>query len=117
MLFADYWLARWGLAQLSRMDQRQDQQIAKQEPWMHIPLSRPVVWATSPCPSAAWERADGSPYLRALQDIRFPLPVAGGLWANALSLRGQLTLELAGPHRFAAHGSPAAQDGAVGQRV
>ena len=46
-----------------------------------------------------------------------PLPVAGGLWANALSLRDQLTLELAGPHRFAAHGSPAAQDGAVGQRV
>lgn len=50
MLLADYWLARWGLAQLSRMDQQQDQQMAEQEPWMHIPLSRPVVRATSPCP-------------------------------------------------------------------
>lgn len=44
MQLADYWLARRCLAQLSRMDQRQDQQMAEQEQWMHIPLSRPVVW-------------------------------------------------------------------------
>lgn len=117
-----------GLAQMGWNDWRQDRQIAEQERLMHITLSRPVVWGDITLPAGSHvlrdlpegdvERADGQPDLRALQDIRFPVPVeVGGLWVNALSLTGQLVLELARPHRFVAHEGQPAQDCAAGDMV
>lgn len=117
-----------GLAQIGWNDWRQDRQIAEQERLMHITLGRTVVWGdiTLPAgshllrdlPEGGVERADAQPDLQAVQDVRFPLPVeVGGLWINALSLTGQLVLELSRPHHFAARDGRPAQDCAAGDMV
>ena len=94
----------------------------------NLTLTRAVVWGdiTLPAgshvyrdmPAGGVERADGQPDLRTVQDIRFPVPVElGGLWVNALSLTGQLTLELSRPQQFAAHKGRPAEDCAAGYMV
>ena len=105
----------------------QDERQAEQDRLMHITLKQPAMWGdiTLPAgshlqrdmPEGGVERADGTPDLRALNDIRFPHPVqvggtvgekVGGIRVNALSMGGQLVLELDRPHQFAAQdGKPA----------
>ena len=94
-------------------------QQAEQDRMMNITLSQNVVWGdiTLPAgshlqrdmPEGGVEHADGTPDLRDLNDIRFPRPVSvSGIWINALSMGGQLVLELDRPHQFAAqNGKPA----------
>ena len=116
------------LVQMTLSQRYSDAQMAEQERLMHITLTRAVVWGdiTLPAgshvyrdmPEGGVERADGQPDLRAVQDIRFPVPVeVGGLWVNALSLTGQLTLELSRPQQFAAHKGRPAEDCAAGYMV
>lgn len=116
------------LVQMGLSQRHGDAQMAEQERLMNITLSRPVVWGdiTVPAgshvhrdmPEGGVERADGQPDLRAVQDIRFPVSVeVGGLWANALSLTGQLTLELSRPYQFAAREGRPAEDCAAGTMV
>ena len=94
-------------------------QQAEQDRMMNITLSQDVAWGdiTLPAgshlqrdmPEGGVEHADGTPDLRDLNDIRFPRPVSvSGIWINALSMGGQLVLELDRPHQFAAqNGKPA----------
>ena len=116
------------LVQMALSQRYADAQIAEQERLMNITLTRAVVWGdiTVPAgshvhrdmPEGGVERADGQPDLRAVQDIRFPVPVeVGGLWVNALSLTGQLTLELSRPQQFAAREGRPAEDCAAGYMV
>jgi hypothetical protein len=110
-----------GLAQVAWQDYRQEQFRAGEERFRHITLVRPVTWGdiTLPAgshvqrdlPDAPVENEDDPPDLRGLRAVRFPHPVRlGTMWVGAMSISGQLVLELARPHRFAARNGRPAED-------
>lgn len=110
-----------GLAQIAWQDHRQEQHRAAQERLMFFTLERPVAWGDVTLPAGSHVQrdlpqdeagnADGPPDLRGLREVRFPHPVRiGAMWVGAMSVYGQVALELARPHRFAAHGGKPAQE-------
>lgn len=109
------------LAGIAWQDYRLERQRAEEDRLRHVTLTGPAAWGdiTLPAgshverdmPDGGVERADGRPDLRGLREVRFPRPVrVGELWVNAMSVSGQVVLELARPHRFAAHGGQPAED-------
>jgi membrane protein implicated in regulation of membrane protease activity len=110
-----------GLAQIAWQDYRQEQFRAGEERLRHITLAQPVAWGDITLPAGSHlqrdlpqgpvEEADGLPDLRGLREVRFPHPVRiGAMWVGAMGVSGQVALELARPHRFAAQDGKPAQE-------
>lgn len=118
-----------GLVQMWLSDRYTQQVRHDQDVWSFQTLKQPMNWGEVVLPAGShierelpppWlvvdtsippELPDGKPDLRYLSAVRFAQPQqVGAIWVSALGVREQLVLELARPHRFAAHGDTPAED-------